>query len=163
VSALRIATTYDYPALRAYAIEHLEKAELSAIERIKIAREFKLASWEEPAYLELCERDETITMEEVGVLGLEAFVHVAGIREKEQRRRGKEVDARGQGRCLAGADPRHSGPANTLTEGDPLPFAEVPTRSSDGSEPPLINQGEEGGTTTRTDGPGMFARVVICL
>jgi hypothetical protein len=53
VSALRIATAYDYPVLRAYAIEHLEKAELSAIERIKIAREFKLASWEEPAYLEL--------------------------------------------------------------------------------------------------------------
>lgn len=34
-----------------------------------------------------------MTKEEASVLGLDAFVHVAKIREKEQRRRGKDVDA----------------------------------------------------------------------
>lgn len=92
-SALRIATTYDYPALRNFAIRHLENISLSAVERIRLAREFGLASWEEPAYVELCERDDAITMSEAAVLGLDAFVHVARIREKEQRRKGKEVDA----------------------------------------------------------------------
>lgn len=96
VSALRIATAYDYPALSLYAINHLEKAQLTAIERIKIAREFGLVSWEEPAYFELCERDEPITMEEASVLGMDMFVRVAGIREREQRRRGKEVDTQNQ-------------------------------------------------------------------
>lgn len=90
LSALRIATAYDHPVLRAYAIGHLEKAELTAIERIKIAREFGMRSWEEPAYLELCARDEPITSEEASVLGMDSFVRLAGMREMEQRRRGRE-------------------------------------------------------------------------
>ncbi|KAF8592836.1 hypothetical protein BDV93DRAFT_517049, partial [Ceratobasidium sp. AG-I] len=86
-SALRLATTYDYPALRTFAIKRLQEASLSAVDRIRLAREFALASWEEPAYIELCERDEAITTSEAGILGLDAFVHLAKIREKEQRRR----------------------------------------------------------------------------
>ena len=93
ISALRVASVYDYPALRVFAIRHLEKISLSAVERIRLAREFGLPSWEEPAYVELCNREEAITKQEAGVLGLDAFVHVASIREKEQRRRGKDVDA----------------------------------------------------------------------
>lgn len=93
VSALRIATVYDHPNLRSFAIKHLENASLGAVERIHIAREFGLASWEGPAYIELCERDEAITKEEASVLGIDAFVHVAKIREVEQRRRGRFVDA----------------------------------------------------------------------
>ncbi|KAF8596260.1 hypothetical protein BDV93DRAFT_563547 [Ceratobasidium sp. AG-I] len=92
-SALLLATKYHYPALRTFAITKLENAALSAVERIRLAREFDIPLWEEPAYLELCERDEAITMSEAGILGLEAVVHVAKIREKEQRKRGKEVDA----------------------------------------------------------------------
>lgn len=92
-SALLLATKYQYPALRAFAITKLENAALSAVERIRLARDFGIPSWEEPAYLELCERDEALTMAEAGVLGLEAVVHLGRIREKEQRRRGREVDA----------------------------------------------------------------------
>lgn len=92
-SALRLATTYDYPALRNFAIKHLQDASLSAIERIRLAREFGLLSWEEPAYVELCERDDAITTSEASVLGLNTFVELARIREKEQRRRGRDIDA----------------------------------------------------------------------
>ncbi|CAE7122934.1 unnamed protein product [Rhizoctonia solani] len=92
VSTLHIATDYEYPALRDYAIRHLEQAELTAIKRIEIARSFGLLSWEKPAYLELCGRDEAITEEEASTLGMAAFVRVAKIREKEQRRRGREID-----------------------------------------------------------------------
>ncbi|CUA77420.1 hypothetical protein RSOLAG22IIIB_02433 [Rhizoctonia solani] len=93
VSALHIATDYGYPTLRDYTIRQLERTQLTAIKRIEIARKFGLPSWEEPAYLDLCNRDEPITEEEASVLGLAAFVRVAKIREKEQRRRGKAVDA----------------------------------------------------------------------
>lgn len=92
-SALRLATTYEYPALRAFAIKRLEVANLSAINRIQLAREFNLPSWEETAYTQLRDRDAPITMSEASVLGLEAFVLVARIREKEQRRRGRVIDA----------------------------------------------------------------------
>ncbi|KAF8596241.1 hypothetical protein BDV93DRAFT_528178 [Ceratobasidium sp. AG-I] len=115
-SALRIATLYDYPTLRTYAIQHLEKTPLSAVERIRLAREFVLPSWEEPAYVELCNREEALTKEEASVLGMDAFVHVAKIREKEQRRRGKELDA-GCVDATKGKDgPRHT--ISTATKGD---------------------------------------------
>ncbi|CAE6521374.1 unnamed protein product [Rhizoctonia solani] len=87
VSALHIATEYEYPALRDYAVRHLEQADLTAIKRIELARKFGLTSWEKPAYTELCSRDGAITEEEAGILGMAAFVRVARIREKEQRRR----------------------------------------------------------------------------
>ncbi|KAF8599381.1 hypothetical protein BDV93DRAFT_609337 [Ceratobasidium sp. AG-I] len=92
-SALRLATSYEYPALRTFAINRLQDASLSAIDRIRLAREFGLSAWEEPAYVELCERDEAITTSEAGVLGLNTFVELAKIREKEQRRRGRDIDA----------------------------------------------------------------------
>jgi hypothetical protein len=91
-SALRIATAYDYPGLRTFAIANLEKVSLSAVERIRLAREFGLASWEGPAYAELHERDEAITIEEATVLGLDAFVRVAKAREQELRRKDKDAD-----------------------------------------------------------------------
>ncbi|KAL5641373.1 hypothetical protein ACGC1H_001750 [Rhizoctonia solani] len=93
VAALHIATDYEYPALRDYAIRHLERAELTAIKRIEVARRFGLLSWVEPAYWDLCNRDESITEEEASILGISAFVRVANIREKEQRRRGRGIDA----------------------------------------------------------------------
>ncbi|KAF8599375.1 hypothetical protein BDV93DRAFT_526164 [Ceratobasidium sp. AG-I] len=92
-SALRLATTYDYSALRTFAIKRLQDASLTAIDRIRLAREFGLSTWEEPAYVELCERDEALTTSEASVLGLNTFVELARIREKEQRRRGKDIDA----------------------------------------------------------------------
>ncbi|KAF8594460.1 hypothetical protein BDV93DRAFT_611864 [Ceratobasidium sp. AG-I] len=91
-SALRLATTYEYPALRSFAIKGLQDASLGAIDRIQLAREFGLSSWKEPAYIELCERDEPITTLEASVLGLNVFVQLARIREKEQRRRGRDID-----------------------------------------------------------------------
>jgi hypothetical protein len=91
-SALRIATAYDYPALRAFTITNLERISLCAVERIRLAREFGLASWEGPAYAELHERDDAITIEEATILGLDAFVRVAKAREQELRHKDRDVE-----------------------------------------------------------------------
>ncbi|CAE6416249.1 unnamed protein product [Rhizoctonia solani] len=91
VSTLHIATEHEYPVLRDYAIRHLERAELSAIKRVEIARKFNIPTWIEPAYVELCDRNEAITEEEANTLGMTALVRIANIREKEQRRRGMEI------------------------------------------------------------------------
>lgn len=79
--------------MRTFAIKRLQDASLSAVDRIRLAREFGLSSWEEPAYVELCERDEAVTIFEARVLGLDALVQLGRIREKEQRRRGRDIDA----------------------------------------------------------------------
>ncbi|CAE6462925.1 unnamed protein product [Rhizoctonia solani] len=100
VSSLQIATEYEYPALRNYAIKHLKRAELTAIKRIEIARKFDLPSWEKPAFMDLCNRDESITEEEANILGVAAFLRVTEIREREQRRRGSRVDVEREGKAI---------------------------------------------------------------
>ena len=62
------------------------------MDRIRLAREFDIPSWEEPAYLELCERDEPLTMVEAEVLGLKVVLYVGVVRERELRRKLKEVE-----------------------------------------------------------------------
>jgi hypothetical protein len=87
VSALRLGTLYEHPALRTYAIKHLERAALSPIERIRIARECNLQEWEEPAYAELSEREEMISPDEAGVLGLETYINISRRREEVLRKK----------------------------------------------------------------------------
>ncbi|KEP51767.1 hypothetical protein V565_055990 [Rhizoctonia solani 123E] len=88
VSALRISTAYGFPNLRDYAIRELEKASLSAIQRIQIAREFGLTSWEAPACSELSKREAALTQEEVHILGFSAFAMIIQAREEEILKRG---------------------------------------------------------------------------
>ncbi|KAJ1311192.1 hypothetical protein OPQ81_009693 [Rhizoctonia solani] len=94
VSSLRLATLYDYPALRAYSIMHLNEAPLGPIRRIEIARECKLPEWEEPAYIELGQREEPITPEEAVVLGLETLTEISRRREAALKSKVRSSEAR---------------------------------------------------------------------
>ncbi|ELU43208.1 hypothetical protein AG1IA_02750 [Rhizoctonia solani AG-1 IA] len=89
ISALRVSSVYGFDNLRAFAIRNLEKASLVPIQRIQLAREFGLSSWEGPAYKELSEREAAITEEEAQVLGFAAFTKVAREREEAMMKRGK--------------------------------------------------------------------------
>ncbi|KAJ1310940.1 hypothetical protein OPQ81_009452 [Rhizoctonia solani] len=89
ISALRIATAYGFENLRTFAIKHLENVSLGAIQRIQLAREFGLPSWEDPAYKELSEREKAIAEEEAQILGFAAFARVAQAREDIVLKKGK--------------------------------------------------------------------------
>ncbi|KAG8700602.1 hypothetical protein FRC11_012811, partial [Ceratobasidium sp. 423] len=91
ISALRIATAYGFDSMRTFTIQHLEKVSLGAIQRIQLAREFGLPSWEGPAYKELSERESPITEEEAQILGFSAFSKVARTREEVILKRGKQL------------------------------------------------------------------------
>ncbi|CAE6500703.1 unnamed protein product [Rhizoctonia solani] len=91
ISALRIATAYGYDGMRAFAIQHLEKVSLDAIQRIQLAREFGLSSWEDPAFKELSERESAITEGEAQVLGFATFAKLAQAREDVMLKKGKQL------------------------------------------------------------------------
>ncbi|CAE6425374.1 unnamed protein product [Rhizoctonia solani] len=80
-STLRIATKYEYEHMREYAIQCLEKRDLTPIERIELARECNVLSWSKEALDELCARDELITRAEADILGLGTFFELASRRE----------------------------------------------------------------------------------
>ncbi|CAE6494982.1 unnamed protein product [Rhizoctonia solani] len=143
VSALRVATAYEYYALREYCIQYLETLELGAVKRIEIAREFQLPTWEELAYHELEMRDEPITIGEAKMIGLDAFVSIAETREKEQRRRGREIGA-----VCGRQDARNNGPGDN--SGESAPHAPlVCTHLA-----PHDNKPETNDTTTCVDNSG---------
>lgn len=100
ISALRMASIYDYSALRAYSIDRLEKARLGPVQRITLAREFGLTSWEEPAFEELYKREDALTDEEAEILGVISFAKVARMREGEKLKQGKEIGEREYKRSL---------------------------------------------------------------
>ncbi|CAE6403347.1 unnamed protein product [Rhizoctonia solani] len=83
ISTPRVATIYEYQALRDCCIQHLERLELDPIKRLELAHEFDLPTWVEPAYHELGIRDEPITKEEANIIGFDAFISIAEMREKE--------------------------------------------------------------------------------
>ncbi|KAJ1310937.1 hypothetical protein OPQ81_009449 [Rhizoctonia solani] len=88
VSALRIATAYDYPQLREFCIDRLNTSNISAVQRIKLACEFGLSDWDESAFRELVARDEAITKEEAKEIGVDRFEEIARAREEMQRKKG---------------------------------------------------------------------------
>ncbi|CAE6405111.1 unnamed protein product [Rhizoctonia solani] len=87
ISALRVSTVYEYDALRQFSISKLQQAELSAIQRIKIAQELDVVHWTEPAFEELANRVEPIEPEEARILGIDALLRVSNMREQRRTRR----------------------------------------------------------------------------
>ncbi|CAE6513661.1 unnamed protein product [Rhizoctonia solani] len=103
-STLRIASTFDYPALRKYAISKLEGMNLPAIERIQLSDELLLPTWETPAFTELCSRKEPISHAEAEILGMTRFVEIARIRETERTRLAVQFTGRIYGELLQGSE-----------------------------------------------------------
>ncbi|KAG8718813.1 3'-5' DNA helicase, partial [Ceratobasidium sp. 395] len=85
ISALLIATTYDYPQLRQFAIRQLEDKELYLFDYLRLARDFNVAAWEKPAVDYLISREEPITEAEAEMLGTKLFVSTVARREERLR------------------------------------------------------------------------------
>ncbi|KAB5592403.1 hypothetical protein CTheo_4167 [Ceratobasidium theobromae] len=174
ISALRIATAYDYPKLRAYVLKCLERCKLPAIERIKLAREFNITPWEGPAFIELCKREEALTIQEAGILGLETLVHVAHIREQEHREDASRkrpklehpifpVDAGSKDAPALGrvSNRKRASVSFRAADTTPFPFAfgdsATPTRGLKGTGP-LIFNAPKSSRESRKHAPGTTTR-----
>ncbi|CAE6463420.1 unnamed protein product [Rhizoctonia solani] len=117
ISALRVATVYRYDALRQFSISKLERTELSAIQRIKIAQELDVAHWIEPAFEELANRVEPIQPDEARILGIDALLLVANMREERRvRGSGGIVVALGTDTTLMGSRTQEVPRAGPATE-----------------------------------------------
>ncbi|KAJ1311828.1 hypothetical protein OPQ81_010289 [Rhizoctonia solani] len=85
VSTLRVATLYQNPDLRGFAISQLQsRFALSPIYRIALSDELSIPDWETPAFIEICRRPEPLSQREASILGIARTVEVARLREAEQ-------------------------------------------------------------------------------
>ncbi|KAF8742024.1 Tuberous sclerosis 1, partial [Rhizoctonia solani] len=86
ISTLRVATFFENPGLRIFAISQLEpkSSSIKAVRRIALSDELMLPKWELLALTELCRRREPISLDEANTLGITRFVEIARIRERAQ-------------------------------------------------------------------------------
>lgn len=90
-SALKLATKYDNPGLRDYAIQQIDQLSLRPIEQFRMSRDYDIPEWESKAVDTLCMRDDPITAEEASILGSVAFAKIAAEREKNKHERGRRL------------------------------------------------------------------------
>ncbi|QRV95139.1 hypothetical protein RhiJN_23157 [Ceratobasidium sp. AG-Ba] len=82
MSALRLATRYDYPELREFSIKNLDLKELPIMEYLPMAQECEVLEWKNRAIEHLVTRDEPVSLEEAKLIGVELFVITATRREE---------------------------------------------------------------------------------
>ncbi|KAG8869706.1 hypothetical protein FRB97_000780 [Tulasnella sp. 331] len=92
-AVLRLATKWGFTAVREHAINIFDTRfrDQETFSRIDLARRCKVAKWFPPAYRQLCERPESLTLVEVKKLGLPQFVAISRIRDELRRARLEDV------------------------------------------------------------------------
>ncbi|KAG8945156.1 hypothetical protein FRC03_001798 [Tulasnella sp. 419] len=78
---LHLSTMWSYPKLRECAMKEIEKLNPSLKDYILLSRKCDVPKWLELVYNQLCRRDESITVEEGLVLGIEVFTRLCHLRE----------------------------------------------------------------------------------
>ncbi|KAG8714576.1 hypothetical protein FRC08_011724 [Ceratobasidium sp. 394] len=90
-ATLRLATKFNHPNMRAFAIACLDKKDLDPIERIILSRQSDIPTWVEWSLHELCLREAPITPVEAEILGMETVVGLAVRREARKVFLGMEL------------------------------------------------------------------------
>ncbi|KAJ7133736.1 hypothetical protein C8R43DRAFT_894956, partial [Mycena crocata] len=78
-SVLSLATRWDFTSLRELALQHLFSM-ASAVERIALGRRYDIVGWLIPAYTEVCERTEPLSLAEGRLLGIDDTVCIGQVR-----------------------------------------------------------------------------------
>ncbi|KAF8705953.1 hypothetical protein RHS03_04935, partial [Rhizoctonia solani] len=116
ISSLRIASIFDYPNLRKFALSRLEGMSLSALHRIQLSDELLIPSWEMPAFVELCNRAEPITLAEADVLGMSRFVEIARIRETQKGHQVTKLVNKALPKLLESSQSNNSSPSESTQD-----------------------------------------------
>ncbi|CAK5281911.1 unnamed protein product [Mycena citricolor] len=78
-SILSLSTRWEFTSIRELAIQHLGPS-TSAVERIALGRRFDVGPWLVPAYTELCERMDPLTLTEGQLLGVDIIIRIQQVR-----------------------------------------------------------------------------------
>lgn len=83
LSVLHLATRWSFDDLRTLSVEHLGSLPTtSAIDKLLMGRKYDVSRWVSEAYVELCQRDEPLTLAECDKLSLVDIVNINSARHK---------------------------------------------------------------------------------
>ncbi|RDB16607.1 hypothetical protein Hypma_002794 [Hypsizygus marmoreus] len=82
VSALKLATMWNFRSIREHAITRLSNLDMDPIEKVTLAKEYKVPKWLLTGYHDIVKRTAPITPDEATRLGLGTTVYLFHIREE---------------------------------------------------------------------------------
>ncbi|CAE6469473.1 unnamed protein product [Rhizoctonia solani] len=85
IPAFRLANMFNFSELRAYLLPLAEKS-LGDVDKIVFAREFDIKEWLVPAHVNLCKREERLSIEEARKLEVDSVLMISHMREQYQSR-----------------------------------------------------------------------------
>ncbi|CAE6527490.1 unnamed protein product [Rhizoctonia solani] len=87
IPAFRLANMFDFSELRGYLLPLAEK-NLGDVDKIVFAREFNIKEWHVPAYTQLCQREERLSIEEARKLEVDSVLMISHLREQHRSPKG---------------------------------------------------------------------------
>jgi len=84
-AVLHLSTMWAFDKVRDLAIDQIDGLTQPAMDRLDLAMKCQVSKWLEPAYVELCTREELLTLEDAERLGIRRFCALSQIREKRGR------------------------------------------------------------------------------
>lgn len=84
-SVLKLSTQWEFEDIRKKAIAELSKIEMSAVDKVMLARSYRVGSWLLDGYMALVKRETTLSFEEAGKLGFETAFRICQQREQTFR------------------------------------------------------------------------------
>ena len=82
ISLISIASRFFFESIRDDALGALCAMRLDPVERITLARKYDIDAWLIPAYCDLCQQENFITLEDASKIGLPGTVKLAVLRER---------------------------------------------------------------------------------
>ncbi|KAG6834347.1 hypothetical protein H0H93_010304, partial [Arthromyces matolae] len=82
ISVLKLSSLWTMISLRELAIKSLQVRGLKSIQKVVLGRTYGITTWLKDGYIGLCNRTETLSVEDIHMLGLETALKLFNIREK---------------------------------------------------------------------------------
>ncbi|KAH7877256.1 uncharacterized protein C8R40DRAFT_1040680 [Lentinula edodes] len=85
ISVLKLADLWCMDAVRAHAIEKMSDMDADPVEKVVVARQYKVHDWLVPAFNAIISRSQTLSEVDVERLGVSTILRLVAIRDRLQR------------------------------------------------------------------------------
>jgi hypothetical protein len=77
---LKVATQWDFSSVRSLAVTKLSNLLVTSADRVEVGKEFDVQGWLGPAYMDLCIREEPLSLQDGQKLGIGDIIEIYRLR-----------------------------------------------------------------------------------
>lgn len=80
ISVLKVATQWDFSSVRSLAVAKLSNLLVTSADRVGVGKQFDVQGWLGPAYMDLCIREQPLSLQEGQKLGIDDVIEIYRLR-----------------------------------------------------------------------------------